>query len=184
MSAKPILKKSSLSDVPVVPTTASNDPRRHMKWDEDNLRENAEYMEANPKMKIDEPDTPFVEYNIDNDAEMQEDERREQMEGVTHEVNVAEADGNLQARLVMAGARLQDMSERQECEPDLSQGSSHTDPPPQPCTPPQKSAAEQHDEEFKLKRKAVYADEGAKYVSIKPFPPTPQSWCGIPKNKV
>ena len=33
--------------------------KRHIQWDENNLRTNEEYAAANPKMKIDEPKTPF-----------------------------------------------------------------------------------------------------------------------------
>ncbi|KAJ1667259.1 hypothetical protein EV178_001509 [Coemansia sp. RSA 1646] len=57
---KGILKKSS--DFP--------DKTAHLRWDEDNLRITEAQKDA--KMKVDEPKTPYIRYNPDLDADIQE----------------------------------------------------------------------------------------------------------------
>eukprot|EP01059_Diplonema_ambulator_P001486 TRINITY_DN1125_c0_g1_i2.p2 TRINITY_DN1125_c0_g1~~TRINITY_DN1125_c0_g1_i2.p2 ORF type:complete len:158 (+),score=73.34 TRINITY_DN1125_c0_g1_i2:1219-1692(+) len=137
---KPILKKTSIVEGKV-PDAAD---KRHMKWDEKNLKENADYMEANPKTKIEEPDTPFVKYDMENDEELADDERKEvELEGD----DTQDPGQRMNARMVILESKLKDVVEH----PDST--SPHGTP-------------EAHDKDFKLKRKAVYADEGAKFKDL------------------
>ncbi|KAJ1726497.1 hypothetical protein LPJ61_005143, partial [Coemansia biformis] len=64
-SAKPkgILKKANEADVP------ANGAR--LRWDEDNLKITEAQKDA--KMKVDEPPTPYIRYNPDEEADWQEE---------------------------------------------------------------------------------------------------------------
>eukprot|EP01064_Diplonema_japonicum_P010148 TRINITY_DN17497_c0_g1_i1.p2 TRINITY_DN17497_c0_g1~~TRINITY_DN17497_c0_g1_i1.p2 ORF type:complete len:166 (+),score=50.26 TRINITY_DN17497_c0_g1_i1:1408-1905(+) len=144
MDVKPILKKPSFA-VTDKKDGADHEQgqKRKMKWDEKNLKDNADYMEANPKMKIDEPDTPFVDYRIEDDEELAEDEKRE----IEQEGDEQDPEQRMNARLVILETKLQSVATQNDGE----------------STPPRKTSQEEHDAEFKLKRKAVYADEGVKF---------------------
>ncbi|KAI9505531.1 hypothetical protein BX070DRAFT_87707 [Coemansia spiralis] len=48
----------------------SSDKDIHLRWDEDNLRITEAQKDA--KMKVDEPKTPYIRYNPDLDADLQE----------------------------------------------------------------------------------------------------------------
>ena len=141
MSVKPILKHGTS----FVDGTHQVADSRHMKWDEGNLKENQEYMDNNPKMKIDEPDTPFVEYKMEDDQELKHDEETEELEKRRKLEIEKHTEIDIHARLVMAEAKL----------------NKHVDKTDDVTTPTEKDK----EADFKNKRRAVYADEGAKYVN-------------------
>ena len=193
----PILKRTSLVGPPPPPSesaaasasgpSAERRNSRKMQWDEDNLAENKAYMDSNPKMKILEPDTPFVDYSMDRDEELikeeAEEEAREQEAAATAaaalplpaSASAAQDNGQVvHARLVMLNSKLASLAGQQAEEEEgveaegggagVSSSSSAVKRGSDACsTPPQKTQAD-HDAEFKMKRRAVYADEGKRCV--------------------
>jgi len=107
----------------------------HITFDEETIAEQMKEREENPKMKIDEPDTPY-RYAQDGDTD-EEDQ--------APTATAAHTNSELHARLVMAASALE--KQPSENDGELPQTmSSH--------------------EEFEMKRKAVYADEGKSFKEL------------------
>eukprot|EP01062_Namystynia_karyoxenos_P071701 TRINITY_DN67354_c0_g1_i1.p1 TRINITY_DN67354_c0_g1~~TRINITY_DN67354_c0_g1_i1.p1 ORF type:complete len:229 (+),score=69.70 TRINITY_DN67354_c0_g1_i1:69-689(+) len=131
-------------------------------WDEENLAENAAYMAANPKQKIDEPPTPYNRYQMEDDADLQEGLQRQ---GSVEAVE-APTQSEMDARMQMVGALLQHSAatESKQCD-----GGDGAESPPRVAQGEEEgeaAQAERDHEEFKMKRRAVYAAEGASFKAL------------------
>eukprot|EP00659_Diplonema_papillatum_P004026 gene4026-6258_t len=104
-------------------------------------------------MKIDEPPTPYNDYHMDKDHELSKDLSDEDKNQAGFDSAHA-TESELHARLVMAGSALEGGGD-----PAVAQDE-------EGASTPEAKAAKEHEEEFKKKRKAVYADEGAKFKEL------------------
>eukprot|EP00756_Hemistasia_phaeocysticola_P058949 Hpha_TRINITY_DN35633_c0_g1::TRINITY_DN35633_c0_g1_i1::g.68553::m.68553/K16833/PPP1R2, IPP2; protein phosphatase inhibitor 2 len=161
-----ILKRSASGRI-VIPEPESapgeEGENRHAKWDERNLQENAEYMAANPKQKIDEPPTPFNHYEMEKDDDLQEGLQREGSLGAG-EIEAHQ----MEARLAMVGAALETrVAASLQAAAGLHAGEGDAEAPE---GEDEEAEGEQEpkvtEEEFKAKRRAVYAAEGKSFKEL------------------
>jgi hypothetical protein len=130
--------------------------RKSIVWDEGNLSSNAEWHKANPvTMHIDEPKTEFVH---DDGAGFgsDSDEEKEEKEDGWAEAEYNKVGGrSLVSKPVAAAAAA----------PPPGDGSLSLTSPNAASEEQQQEA--EHAEEFKHMRKAVYADEGKKFIAMR-----------------
>eukprot|EP01012_Entosiphon_sulcatum_P016766 TRINITY_DN2164_c0_g1_i1.p1 TRINITY_DN2164_c0_g1~~TRINITY_DN2164_c0_g1_i1.p1 ORF type:complete len:173 (+),score=29.68 TRINITY_DN2164_c0_g1_i1:69-587(+) len=123
----------------------------HIKWDEARIAEQEKERIENPKMKIDEPPTPFnYTYHADSDGD-----DAFPPHGTRSPDGSSETAADVRSRVVMVAALAEKLysadttnEEKQRSEP-FEEEAPGTPPLPHIPTP-----------EFVAKRKAVYADEG------------------------
>eukprot|EP01065_Artemidia_motanka_P040154 TRINITY_DN4981_c0_g1_i2.p1 TRINITY_DN4981_c0_g1~~TRINITY_DN4981_c0_g1_i2.p1 ORF type:complete len:231 (+),score=79.72 TRINITY_DN4981_c0_g1_i2:70-693(+) len=138
--------------------------RSRMRWDEENLQENAAYMAANPKMKIDEPPTPYNRYAMEEDRDLQEAEAVLRREG-SQEMEGGPTAAQLEARMCMVGAALQAAAGASPQPEQAEDGEG--DVAAAAAAPRVAGEGERNPtEEFKNKRRAVYAAEGASFKAL------------------
>lgn len=146
-----------------VPAKKAKKPKRAIVWDETNLQQNAEYMRTHPVTKpIDEPKTP---YNWEDDPTIEEALAKEEAHG-------AESSWDPKYATVAKHAKLHaDLS----CVRESTAPAPATDQPQRPTiatsqlTEEELNNAEQRRKqaEFRAMRRAVYADEGKKFLKQK-----------------
>ncbi|CCW59541.1 unnamed protein product [Phytomonas sp. EM1] len=126
--------------------------KRHVEWDEANLIANAEYHRLHPVTKpIDEPKTPYV-YGDDGGMDTDEDERKEAPHDDSWDPST-----NLFVRKLKE--KIQDSTDGKPVAPISSSGR----PMLLPGTATGELEKKKHEHEFKMMRRAVYADEGIKF---------------------
>eukprot|EP01062_Namystynia_karyoxenos_P069330 TRINITY_DN64842_c0_g1_i1.p2 TRINITY_DN64842_c0_g1~~TRINITY_DN64842_c0_g1_i1.p2 ORF type:complete len:240 (+),score=82.58 TRINITY_DN64842_c0_g1_i1:92-721(+) len=134
------------------------------RWDEKNLAENAEYMAANPKMKIDEPPTPYHRYQEEADADLQENLRRQDSVEAEGDPSAADVTSRVQMAAAVLGGEGRRPAAAASSPRSISSGSN-------PVPSDQRSSGDsprdpRKHEEFIQKRRAVYAAEGASFKAL------------------
>jgi hypothetical protein len=147
---------------------AKQSARRGIQWDEGNLDENAAWHAANPvTMHIDEPKTPYChddgEYPVDSD-----DDQDGTWTDATY--NHLAAKSRHEAPVVGAAPKA-NRSEEDTAAPEAGGKKPRPKlalPAPDAATEPSAEAtAEEEEAVFKHMRKAVYADEGKKFLAMR-----------------
>jgi hypothetical protein len=146
----------------------SGTPRRSVQWDENNLSANEEYRKLHPvTMKIDEPKTPYVP-GVDEEEDKEYPDECESSPG-TWDPNVNALVRQVKATIPLVGLK----PIEQEKVPDVAEAEcgKKKKRPVLPSVDVNEKAIElreaaQKEVEFRTMRKAVYADEGAKFKAL------------------
>jgi hypothetical protein len=155
------------------PTSA----RRGIQWDETNLHENAEWLKAHPVTKhIDEPKTPYAEDDGNYPDEDDDDDATADTSWADAPYNALAAKARLETPAVdtPTTVKMHRTEEIDASAPTAARKARGLSIPlvvPHPPAPAEEAEPDedkqQHEAEFRSMRKAVYADEGKKFLAMK-----------------
>ncbi|RNF17832.1 putative protein phosphatase inhibitor [Trypanosoma conorhini] len=136
--------------------------RKHVVWDENNLEQNEEYRRLHPvTMRITEPKTPYEYAGVDEEGNFSDETEPTEGNGKLEEETLTTWDPKVNALA-------------KEVKEGCIKGRTRIVAPISSSGRPMLSAAvtsgkqleEEHDEDFRRMRKAVYADEGARFKAL------------------